>query len=101
MKYRNLVYCKHPNFDARAYLYELPIDVDVSEGDRLVVRDKRGLHNVTAFCDSWICTSKMTQILCEANGGYFPPARVVGTVSTVTVQQDLINPFNNEEGLAR
>lgn len=96
MKYYNLVYVKHPEYDRRAYLFSLPMDRTVKTGDRLYVRDVRGEHIVTAFCDNWMCTEKMTKVLCEANGGYFPPARVIGTVNTVTVMQDMVNTF--EEG---
>ena len=93
MKYRNLVYCKHENFHQRAYLYELPIGEDVHPGSKLCVEDKRGEHVVTAFCENWLASDKMTKVLCEANGGYYPPAKVVGKIKTVTVQQDVVETF--------
>lgn len=97
MRYHNLVYAKHPNFTKRAYLYELPMDMSVMKGKRLCVRDRQGEHIVTAFCDNWVASEHMTKVLCEANGGYFPPAKVVGTVSTVTVTQDVVEKFATEE----
>ena len=96
MKYRNLIYCKHHSEDRKAFLYELPLDKDVKEGDRLFVRDARGEHTVTAFCENWLVSDKMTKVLCEANGGYFPPARVIGTVDTITVLQDIVNAYGEE-----
>ena len=97
MRYHNLIYCKHPNFDKRAYLYELPLEMDVKPGEKLCVRDRHGEHIVTAFCENWLCSETMTKVLCEANGGYFPPAEVVGTVETVTVKQDIVNKFKVTE----
>lgn len=97
MKYRNLIYCKHHDGDRRAYLYELPLDKDVKLGDRLCVEDKHGSHTVTAFCENWLCSENMTKVLCEANGGYFPPAQVVGEVKTITVTQDYINRYDKED----
>lgn len=97
MKYRNLIYCKHENFHQRAYLYELPVDEDVRPGDKLCVEDKRGEHVVTAFCENWLASDKMTKVLCEANGGYYPPAKVVGKIKTVTVQQDVVEKFPVDE----
>ena len=93
MKYRNLVYCKHPNFTKRAYLYELPLDKDIRPGDKLCVEDRRGEHVVTAVCENWLCSDKITKVLCEANGGYFPPAKVVGVVGVVTVRQEVVTRF--------
>lgn len=95
MKYRNLVYCKHHDSDLRAYLYELPLDKDVRHGDRLYVEDRRGSHTVTAFCENWLCSENMTKVLCEANGGYFPPAQVVGKVTTITVQQEYVSRYDS------
>ena len=94
MKYRNLVYCKHHDGDRRAYLYELPLDKDIRPGDKLCVEDRRGDHIVTAVCENWLCSDKITKVLCEANGGYFPPAQVVGEVKTVTVTQDLVSRYD-------
>ena len=71
MKYRNLVYCKHPNFTKRAYLYELPLDKDIRPGDKLCVEDRAGEHIVTAFCENWLASDKITRVLCEANGRSF------------------------------
>lgn len=93
MKYHNLVYCKHPMYDRRAYLYELPIDMDVKVGDKLCVRDRRGEHIVTAQYENFLASERPAQMFCEANGGYYPPAKVIGTVSTVTVKQDMVNKF--------
>lgn len=95
MKYRNLVYCKHHSDDRRAYLYELPLDKDVKRGDRLYVEDRRGSHPVTAFCENWLASENMTKVLCEANGGYFPPAQVVGKVTTITVQQEYVSRYDS------
>lgn len=95
MKYHNLVYCKHHSDDRRAYLYELPLDKDVKQGDRLYVEDRRGSHAVTAFCENWLSSDKLTKVLCEANGGYFPPAQVVGEVTTITVQQEYVSRYDS------
>lgn len=95
MKYHNLVYCKHHSDDRRAYLYELPLDKDVKQGGRLYVVDRRGCHTVTAFCENWLCSENMTKVLCEANGGYFPPAQVLGEVTTITVQQEYVSRYDS------
>lgn len=97
MEYRNLIYCKHHEGDARAFLYELPLEKDVKTGEKLCVMDRRGEHIVTAYCENWICTDKMTEILCVANGGYFPPAQVVGDVKTVTVTQEIVDRYPAKE----
>lgn len=93
MKYRNLIYGKHHAGDRRAYLYELPLDKDIRPGDKLCVEDKKGEHVVTAVCENWLASDKITRVLCEANGGYFPPAKVVGTVDIVTVRQEVVTKF--------
>lgn len=97
MKYRNLVYCKHHDGDRRAYLYELPLDKDIRPGDKLCVEDRSGEHVVTAVCENWLCSDKITKVLCEANGGYFPPAQVVGEVKTVTVTQEIVDKYPEKE----
>ena len=99
MKHLNLVYCKHHPEDNRAFLYELPASVQVSAGDRLCVEDRRGEHIVTAFCDNWYSLDSFAEILCTANGGYYPPAKVIGKVGTkeFTVTQDYIEKFDGGE----
>ena len=97
MRYRNLIYCKHHPNDRRAYLYELPVDCEAKTGAKLCVKDRRGEQIVTAFCENWLCSEGMAKVLCEANGGYFPPAKVVGTVRTVTITQDLVEKFATYE----
>ena len=97
MKYYNLVYCKHNPKDSRAFLYQLPIDASVNPGDKLCVTDKRGEHIVTAFSGNWFSDEEFTKVLCEANSGYFPPAKVIGTVSTITFTQDIVNKFEETE----
>lgn len=99
MKMHNIVYCKHNPQDSRAFLYELPMNVSVSEGDKLCVQDRRGEHVVTAFGENWYESDKTTEIICVANGGYYPPAKVVGTVKTekFTVTQDYIEKFDGGE----
>lgn len=97
MKYRNLVYCKHKPEDRRAYLYELPVDADVKPNDRLCVIDSHGEQIVTAFCENWLASEKMTRTLCEANGGYFPPAQVIGTVDTIRLTQEVVNKFDGSQ----
>ena len=93
MKYFNLVYCKHHPEDRRAYLYQLPIDADVKVGDKLCVRDRKGEHIVTAHYENYFASEKSTKMMCEANGGYYPPANVIGTVRTVTITQDLVEKY--------
>ena len=99
MKHHNLVYCKHHPEDSRAFLYELPANVQVTAGDKLCVKDRRGEHIVTAFCDNWYSLDSFTEILCTANGGYYPPAKVIGTVEkrTITVSQEIVKNFDGEE----
>lgn len=94
MKYYNLVYAKHHETDRRAYLFSLPLYKDVKKGDRIYVRDRHGDHVVKAFSENWYCSERMTEMFCTANGGYFPPATVVGTVDTVTIRQDVVNTFD-------
>ena len=93
MKYFNLVYCKHHPEDPRAFLYQLPKDADVKVGDKLCVHDRRGEHIVTAYYENWFCPEAETQMLCEANGGYYPPAKAVGTVRTITFTQEMVDKF--------
>ena len=93
MKYFNLVYCKHQLVDRRAYLYELPSGADVNNGDRLCVRDNRGEHIVTATSPNFFASEDFSRSLCVNNGGYFPPAKVIGTVRTVTIQQDMVDKY--------
>lgn len=93
MKYFNLVYCKHHPGDRRAYLYQLPMDADINTDDKLCVRDRKGEHIVTATSPNFFSSDKLTRTFCEANGGYYPPANVIGTVRTVTVTQDLVEKY--------
>lgn len=97
MKYRNLVYCKHHDSDRRAYLYELPLDKDVRYGNKLCVVDNYGEHTVTVYGENWLCSDRITKILCEANGGYFPPAKVIGEINTVVVRQEVVTKYEQQE----
>lgn len=97
MKYRNLVYIKHPEEKRRSFLYELPLDADINGGEKLLVSDKRGEHVGVATSPNFYASDAMTKTLCECNGGYFPPAKVVGTVSTVTIRQDVVTRYEKEE----
>ena len=67
----------------------------IRPGDKLCVEDRAGEHIVTAFCENWLASDKITRVLCEANGGYFPPAKVVGVVNVVTVRQEVVTKFEN------
>lgn len=96
MKYYNLVYCKHHDTDRRAYLYSLPMDADIKGGEKLFVKDKKGEHLVTTTSPNFFSSADMTKRLCLNNGGYFPPAEVVGTVDIVTVRQEIVNMFGGE-----
>lgn len=99
MKYHNLVYCKHKDNDTRAFLYELPLDVSVDYYDKLCVKDKRGEHIVTAFSNNWISEDWLTELICTANGGYYPPAKVIGKVETekIMVSREVVKKFGEEE----
>lgn len=99
MKLHNLVYCKHHENDVRAYLYELPLGASAKTGDRLCVSDHRGEHVIPAFCENFFADDRVTEILCVANGGYYPPAKVIGTVGTkeFTVTQDYVEKFDGGE----
>lgn len=97
MKYHNLVYIKHPEEIRRSYLYELPLDADIKGGEKLCVRDRRGEHIGVATSPNFYASDTMTKTLCECNGGYYPPARVIGTVEVVTIRQEIVKPFTSEE----
>lgn len=97
MKYHNLVYAKHHETDRRAYLYELPFDADVKALDKLCVIDSHGEQIVTAYCENWLASEKMTKILCMANGGYYPPAQVIGTVDTIRFTQEVVIKFDGAQ----
>ena len=97
MKYRNLVYIKHPEEKRRSFLYELPPDADINGGEKLLVSDKRGEHIGVATSPNFYATDELTKTLCECNGGYFPPAKVVGFVSTITVTQEVVTRYEKEE----
>ena len=97
MKYYNLVYCKHKPENDRCYLYQLPLDADVNPGDKLCIRDRHGEQIVTAQYDNFFAYGGHAQMLCEANGGYFPPAKVIGTVDTVRLTQEVVNKFDGTQ----
>lgn len=97
MKYRNLVYIKHPEEIRRSYLYELPLDADIKGGEKLCVSDRRGEHIGVATSPNFYASETMTQTLCECNGGYYPPAKVIGKVEVVTIRQEIVKPFTSEE----
>ena len=97
MKYYNLVYAKHHETDRRAYLYQLPMDADINTGNRLCVQDKRGEHFVTATSPNFFASEKLTSILCVNNGGYYPPAPVIGTIDTIKFTQEVVNKFDGSQ----
>ena len=101
MKYRNLVYIKHPEENRRSFLYELPLDADINGGEKLLVSDKRGEHVGVATSPNFYASDKMTKMLCECNGGYFPPAKVVGKVSTVTIRQEIVDRYEVTQETSR
>lgn len=94
MRYINLVYAKHHDTDRRAYLYELPLDQEAMKGDRLSVTDKHGSHFVTAFGDNFMVSPRTAKMLAEANGGYYPPAPVVGFVHTINIRKEVTEYFD-------
>ena len=97
MKYYNLVYCKHKPENDRCYLYQLPLDADVKVGDKLCIRDRHGEQIVTVHFGNFLASERSTEMFCVANGGYYPPAKVIGTVRTVTITQDLVEKYREEE----
>lgn len=99
MRYFNLIYAKHHPTDRRAYLYALPLGEQILPDDRIAVTDKRGEHIVTATHENFYASKATTKMLCEANGGYFPPAAATGVVDTVTVRQEIVRPFSGGEPL--
>jgi len=96
MKYFNLVFIKHPNEARRSYLYELPLNADINAGEKLCVCDRRGEHVGVATSPNFYASESLTKTLCVCCGGYFPPAKVIGTVSTITVTQDVVNKYEAE-----
>lgn len=97
MKYRNLVYIKHPEEIRRSYLYELPLDADIKGGEKLCVSDRRGEHIGVATSPNFYASETLTKTLCECNGGYYPPAKVIGTVEVITIRQEIVKHFVSEE----
>lgn len=99
MKYYNLVFCKHHPEDRRAYVYQLPMEADVTAGQKLYVSDRQGEHTVTVYRDNFFCGATLAKAICEAMGGYFPPAEVVGTIGEVVIRQEVVNRFPGKEEL--
>ena len=99
MKLHNLVYCKHDESHNRAYLYELPLNAEVKAGEKLCVEDRNGEHVIPAFSRNFFADSEVTEIICTANGGYYPPAKAIGKVKTheFTVTQDCVEKFDGGE----
>ena len=50
-----------------------------------------------ATSHNFYASETLTQTLCECNGGYYPPAKVIGTVEVVTIRQEIVKPFTSEE----
>ena len=96
VKYYNLCFVKHNKKDRRAYLYQLPLSEEVNPGENLYVRDRHGDHTVTAFAESFLCSKKLTKVLCEANGGYFPPAEIIGRVGYEVKSYDVLRTFDGQ-----
>lgn len=97
MKLHNLVYCKHTERDNRAFLYDLPLSASVKAGDKLCVKDRMGEHVVTAFCENFFADARVTEIICTANCGYYPPAKAIGATKTITITQECVEKFKWEE----
>lgn len=97
MKMVNLVYCKHKPWQARSYLYELPLTEEVRKGDKLLVEDRHGEHEVEAYFDHFYCSPKLAETICLANGGYYPPAKAIAFVDKLRymVEEDI--PIYYEE----
>ena len=82
MKYFNLVFIKHGQSN-KQYVFQLPMELEVTKqmiGKVAVCNTRRGQERGTFASENIIVPERAAKAICEACGGSFPPAKVVGRV---------------------
>ena len=82
MKHFNLVFIKHGQSN-KQYVFQLPMDFEVTKqmvGKLAICNTRRGEERGIFASENIIVPERAAKSICEACGGYFPPARVVGMV---------------------
>lgn len=73
----NIVIVKHPN-NYRGYIFEVPSDKELKKGDKILVRNKKGIKDVICDCDSFEASENVVNSLAQSFGATFPLAKVIG-----------------------
>lgn len=74
----NIVFIRHS--DNRSYLFEVPEGIKLKEGDRVMVRNRRGEVDGICTCDSFELEGSPLNAVATATGATFPLKPVVGRV---------------------
>lgn len=74
----NAVFIRH--FDNRQYLFEVPENIKLKEGDRVMVRNRRGEVDGICICDSFELEESPLKAVVVAVGATLPLKPVVGRV---------------------
>ena len=79
----NIVFIRH--FDDRQYLFEVPESIKLKEGDRVMVRNRRGEVYGICTCDSFELKGSPLKAVVVAVGATLPLKPVVGRVYVTVV----------------
>lgn len=82
------------------YLFSLPENVTLREGDRVKCSTKRGITDGVAFADSAWVDENVSQLLGKLTGAKFPLKSVVGKMEYQPFEKPQDKPSNKYEGMS-
>lgn len=73
----NIVFVKH-NGCNQTYLFEVPANITLKEGEEVMVQTRNGETSGVCFCDSFELEGSPLMAVAKANGAKFPLCPVIG-----------------------
>src|SRR5574344_1195556 len=82
------------------YLFSVPENVTLREGDRVKCDTRRGITDGIAFADSAWVDENVSQLIGKLTGAKFPLKSVVGKMEYLPFEKPQDNPANKYEGMS-
>jgi len=75
----NIVFVKHTG-NSQTYLFEVPADVTLKEGEEVMVQTRKGESSGVCICDSFELEGSPLTAVAKINGAKFPLQPVIGKI---------------------
>src|SRR5574344_687021 len=82
------------------YLFSVPENVTLREGDRVKCDTRRGITDGIAFADSAWVDENVSQLIGKLTGAKFPLKSVVGKMEYLPFEKPQDNPANKYDGMS-